>query len=649
MKRLFSFIIVFCMIISIFIGDTHSLENAASFTDIDSHWAYNAIEKWSGRGILKGTDGLFRPNDPITRAELAAVINRVVGYETVSDTAFKDVDADAWYFDDIMKLNAAGVMQGSEGYARPNDNITREEAAVMFARAFGITNGAGTNEPFDDASEISDWARAYIESMSAMGYIRGTNNRFRPRDYITRAETVVLLDNINPELNNTTETPAPTPEPTPPPTPAPAPTPEVPEQEPDGSKNNPFIIASEDDMKKFASDMKRIYDEREGKDTTLRTVEPQPGRGQYYVLKNDIAVSDWIPVIDYFGHFDGGGHTITINSLKCEKGLYGNYYDLGLFHQISSTATLENLNMKAELSISFPAEYNSYFDNYGNFQSTVSGNMTIGGIAATNLGTINNCTFTGSISVICKRSPQSGTPPTDETRINAGGIVGMNAGRINNCYFSGNVQVTDSRISSVGGIAGDNGGRIGNCYFMGSIANYCDIGNAGGIAGSMNTIFLSGLSSLSSNSFIVNCYATGSVLSGSGNCGGIVGSVNASSHSSDIQKCVALNVSVSGNEGRTGRISGVDGVSSIFLDNYAIDTMTTSHTPISKKNGRDGETISVSSLRKTFFSNTLKWPFADDASGGSSDKPWVWNDGYALPMLWYQASIPAAMPEHLLN
>ena len=61
---------------------------AVSYTDTGTHWASSAIDKWSGMGILQGYDGKFRPNDPITRGEMAVIIDRIMGYQTASSDRF---------------------------------------------------------------------------------------------------------------------------------------------------------------------------------------------------------------------------------------------------------------------------------------------------------------------------------------------------------------------------------------------------------------------------------------------------------------------------------------------------------------------------------------------------------------------------------
>ena len=170
-----------------------------TFNDTSGHWAASAIDKWAVYDVLKGSDGAFRPNAPITRAEFAAVLDRVMKYEEKSDiSSFSDIDASAWYAPPVLKLHAAGIMEGDgNGVMRPTANITREEVAVMIARAFSVPENAGNEAPFPDAANISGWALFLVDGMKAAGYIKGdTAGNFNPKASITRAEVVTILDNM---------------------------------------------------------------------------------------------------------------------------------------------------------------------------------------------------------------------------------------------------------------------------------------------------------------------------------------------------------------------------------------------------------------------------------------------------------------------
>ena len=169
--------------------------------DYDNHWAKEAIAKWSEYEVVTGYgDDVFKPNNEVKRAELAAFISRVFGLETTKGaTKFTDVSATAWYAEDIAKVSAAGIMQGASGKFNPNGFATREEVAVTLVNAFGLTGSGEMN--FKDQDQIAAWAKDAVEALASNGYAKGqANNNFAPKANITRAEVVQLLDNIVKEL-----------------------------------------------------------------------------------------------------------------------------------------------------------------------------------------------------------------------------------------------------------------------------------------------------------------------------------------------------------------------------------------------------------------------------------------------------------------
>ncbi len=115
----------------------------AAYSDTTGNWAESVINKWSEEGVLGGDEGLFRPDAFIRRGELAKILDIVFAYKTTSKASFSDL-GNQWYKDHILRLNAAGVMLGGDGKIRGDDNITRQEAMTMFARAFSVV-------PYGDA------------------------------------------------------------------------------------------------------------------------------------------------------------------------------------------------------------------------------------------------------------------------------------------------------------------------------------------------------------------------------------------------------------------------------------------------------------------------------------------------------------------
>lgn len=207
-KRLckaFALLLIFAMMIVPF-----GMVSAAAYSDISGHWAESVIEKWSGAGIINGySDGSFHPDDNITRAELAKIISSPAELGGAAAAEFNDVTEADWYYADVMKCAAEGVINGYEdGSFRPENYVTREEAAVMFSRGFNITKQSEMT--FADSADISDWAADAVMAMASQGIINGyEDGTFRPSANITRAETVKILDGAVSSENDAVRTASP--------------------------------------------------------------------------------------------------------------------------------------------------------------------------------------------------------------------------------------------------------------------------------------------------------------------------------------------------------------------------------------------------------------------------------------------------------
>lgn len=113
-----------------------------SFPDLPSdHWAYDTMMQAVAAGVLRGyPDGSLQPDAPVTRAEVAAVLERLIGgsltfMQTGGNLAFADVDESNWAYGPIMLLSRAGIVRGVEiGRFAPDRYVTRAEVAVMVDR-----------------------------------------------------------------------------------------------------------------------------------------------------------------------------------------------------------------------------------------------------------------------------------------------------------------------------------------------------------------------------------------------------------------------------------------------------------------------------------------------------------------------------------
>ena len=168
---------------------------AADFNDTKDHWASQAIDIWSDNAVINGHDGAFRPDDKVTRGELAVMLDRIMGYRDKAENTFSDL-GDSWYTDAVLKLAASGILLGDNGEIRPEDSVTREEAAVMFARAFELKASEEAALDFEDADSVSDWAEESVKALSERGFINGfEDNTFRPKSGMSRAEFVTIVNN----------------------------------------------------------------------------------------------------------------------------------------------------------------------------------------------------------------------------------------------------------------------------------------------------------------------------------------------------------------------------------------------------------------------------------------------------------------------
>lgn len=191
-RKSLAVLLALCMVFSMF--PAAAAASTPGYGDVDEHWAKEAIDRWSGHGVVEGSNGLFEPDQNLTRAQLAAIISRLLNLRPAQSAGFDDVAADAWYADYIDRCAAAGIMQGSGGAARPNDPVTREETMVMLGRALHIQPmDAKALSDFGDQADVSAWAAGYVAALTDGGIVNGVSGNLLPQANIDRASTVTIL------------------------------------------------------------------------------------------------------------------------------------------------------------------------------------------------------------------------------------------------------------------------------------------------------------------------------------------------------------------------------------------------------------------------------------------------------------------------
>lgn len=184
---------------SIALGALPSAQVFAAGSDIDGHWAQQQILTFAENGYIAGDGtGNYLPNQIMTRAQFAAVINRVMGYteESPSIANYTDVEDSAWYRSDLAKALSAGYMSGTSATTMsPNQPVTREQAAVMIVRLLEENTSVDLSvlDDFTDRGDISAFAVNAMAKLISDGYLYGADGKLMPQKSMTRAEGIALL------------------------------------------------------------------------------------------------------------------------------------------------------------------------------------------------------------------------------------------------------------------------------------------------------------------------------------------------------------------------------------------------------------------------------------------------------------------------
>lgn len=172
--------------------------SASDFSDMPADWSRPALERAIANGLLSGANGKINAAGQLSRAEMASIVVRAFGAAGKADlSAYSDVKPSDWYYADMQKAVAMGVISGSNGRLNPTAPITREEVCAVLYRAFLLRDGGSAARKFGDYAAISDWAEPAVAAMSAAGHVAGdAHGNMNPGKTITRAEFAQMMDNL---------------------------------------------------------------------------------------------------------------------------------------------------------------------------------------------------------------------------------------------------------------------------------------------------------------------------------------------------------------------------------------------------------------------------------------------------------------------
>ena len=175
-----------------------------TYSDMPNDWSKTALENAVKNGLITGyPDATIRAGKSLSRAEMVTIVAKAFGATTEADISrVQDVKSGDWYYSYIAKSI------GMEGMAfatvvRPKDAITREEAFTVLNKVMLLMEGQDVDKnyaalnKYSDVSNVSNYARGFVNEMSANGYVTGNaNGRLNPKGNITRAEFAAVMDNM---------------------------------------------------------------------------------------------------------------------------------------------------------------------------------------------------------------------------------------------------------------------------------------------------------------------------------------------------------------------------------------------------------------------------------------------------------------------
>ncbi|MWV43273.1 metallophosphoesterase [Paenibacillus sp. HJL G12] len=179
------------------------LEYRKQFKDVKGSWAEEYIAKLTAMHVIQGLDeDHFGPTQNVTRADFITLAMRAAGVDlSAASQVFNDVPSEAYYSAAVSQASKLGIIQGSDGKFRPQESISREEAAVILMKVsdylYGKERTGSANADFKDMNHVSAWATEAVDRVNKLGLMNGKGNlEFDPKGKVTRAELAKMIYNL---------------------------------------------------------------------------------------------------------------------------------------------------------------------------------------------------------------------------------------------------------------------------------------------------------------------------------------------------------------------------------------------------------------------------------------------------------------------
>ncbi|MFJ7669576.1 S-layer homology domain-containing protein [Lysinibacillus sp. NPDC097195] len=185
---------------------TFTTSSAVQFTDIQNHWATAFIHEAAAKGIMKGyADGTFKPEQNITRAQAATMLVRSLGLTTTVKAPFTDIASyDANTQAEIAAAYAHGLVKGNNGQFHPSQPITRAQLALMLKRAYEKQHNEAyvvkNKTPFIDIASYNDETQKAITMLYELGIVTGSEGKFSPEAATKRSHAAKIFVSFSERL-----------------------------------------------------------------------------------------------------------------------------------------------------------------------------------------------------------------------------------------------------------------------------------------------------------------------------------------------------------------------------------------------------------------------------------------------------------------
>ncbi|MBR3849167.1 MAG: S-layer homology domain-containing protein, partial [Oscillospiraceae bacterium] len=200
MKRILSVFLAIVMLFSVMAVTV----SAADFRDTNAHWAAEFIDYWTAEKAVSGyPDATFRPENSVTRGEVAQVFAKVLNLAATSKSSpFTDMTAAAWYYTAVLACYDNGIIYGyPDKTVRADAPITREQVILMISRITDVATNASAAAHFVDNQQASSWAVGAIGALYSAGVLDGYKTaagmEVRPQKNVSRAEFLKLLATVD--------------------------------------------------------------------------------------------------------------------------------------------------------------------------------------------------------------------------------------------------------------------------------------------------------------------------------------------------------------------------------------------------------------------------------------------------------------------